>query len=704
MPPRPASRSSASIPRLPRSCAPPSVPSRVAPPRRAPRCAGSGARGGALRSRARRFRAPRPLRHAAPPHARQRARGRGALDRPRAAGLDRDLVPRRRRRRAAVARRLGALPRAHDVQGLGALRPGRGRSADADVWAAPTTRSPATTRPRTTSSSRPTAGSRRSTSRPIACAGCCSIPPRSITSVSVILEELAMYESDPWDALERRVQALLYGDHPYGRAVLGTTAELVATGADELRAFQREFYCPANAVLVIAGDVGEEALDAAERRFAELPSRSGPGAPAGVAGAARRSPSTRAPPRRAAAPGVVGGGAGVGRSAPRAAAPAHAAPDRGQVERPPSRAGGGGPALQLGGRRSRVLARARGAGASPPSSCPASSRSESRPSSFRVLATVLDGGLAAAELERARRTYEADWIFGHERIHQRALTLASALAHLDADFPERYLAAVLAAVARPRARRRSRGAALRLRRARLVAAGVRTRHDCAADRHAIATGVATPGVDRASRTVPARAPRRGTAGGRDAALALGRQPRRGRPRPRLGHRPHVVGGHRLARLARHRRSVRVARHGALVVRRPRGARRRARLPGARLAPSRSTGWRSWCSRPRFRSIAAPGNAGRASPSSRACATSPTPRRRGRSPSTSTRRTPPAGRFPAASRRSPASIPPRAADSTSTRSRAAASSPSPATSTRTRWRAVAGDGSIGSLGAGTTSPA
>ena len=37
----------------------------------------------------------------------------------------------------------------------------------------------------------------------------------------VILEELAMYESDPWDALERRVQALLYGDHPYGRAGAG---------------------------------------------------------------------------------------------------------------------------------------------------------------------------------------------------------------------------------------------------------------------------------------------------------------------------------------------------------------------------------------------------------------------------------------------------------------------------------------------------
>ena len=30
----------------------------------------------------------------------------------------------------------------------------------------------------------------------------------------VILEEIAMYESEPWDALESRVQKLLFGEHP----------------------------------------------------------------------------------------------------------------------------------------------------------------------------------------------------------------------------------------------------------------------------------------------------------------------------------------------------------------------------------------------------------------------------------------------------------------------------------------------------------
>ena len=72
-----------------------------------------------------------PLRRSAAPAARQRARGGGAHDRARAAGLDRALVPRRRRRRGALARRLRALPRAHDVQGVGRLRTGRGRQVDA---------------------------------------------------------------------------------------------------------------------------------------------------------------------------------------------------------------------------------------------------------------------------------------------------------------------------------------------------------------------------------------------------------------------------------------------------------------------------------------------------------------------------------------------------------------------------------------------
>src|SRR4029079_14238781 len=42
----------------------------------------------------------------------------------------------------------------------------------------------------------------------------------------VIVEEIAMYQDDPWDALEVAVHAGLYDGHPYGRPVLGTEASL----------------------------------------------------------------------------------------------------------------------------------------------------------------------------------------------------------------------------------------------------------------------------------------------------------------------------------------------------------------------------------------------------------------------------------------------------------------------------------------------
>ena len=72
---------------------------------------------------------------------------------------------------------------------------------------------------------------------------------------SVILEEIAMYRDDPWDALELDVLAALFPDHPYGRTVLGTEADLTRQGPAELAEFHRRYYRPDNALLVVAGDL-----------------------------------------------------------------------------------------------------------------------------------------------------------------------------------------------------------------------------------------------------------------------------------------------------------------------------------------------------------------------------------------------------------------------------------------------------------------
>ena len=47
------------------------------------------------------------------------------------------------------------------------------------------------------------------------------VPEEVEAERAVILEEIAMYQAEPWDGLERAVQERLHRAHPYGRPVLG---------------------------------------------------------------------------------------------------------------------------------------------------------------------------------------------------------------------------------------------------------------------------------------------------------------------------------------------------------------------------------------------------------------------------------------------------------------------------------------------------
>jgi zinc protease len=89
---------------------------------------------------------------------------------------------------------------------------------------------------------------------------------------AVVLDELAMGEDDPWRVLTRRAQAALFPRHPYRWPVIGYEETVANLTADDMRRHYERFYCPANATLVIAGDVSPRAaLKAVRRHFGDLP-------------------------------------------------------------------------------------------------------------------------------------------------------------------------------------------------------------------------------------------------------------------------------------------------------------------------------------------------------------------------------------------------------------------------------------------------
>jgi zinc protease len=259
-----------------------------------------------------------------------------------------------------------------------------------------------------------------------------TLDPEQVASErQVILEEIAMYESEPWDALEMAVHERLFGPHAYGRQVLGTREELQATGSEALRDFHGRFYRPDNAVLVVAGDIGEDALEAVERAMGSLP-----------AGAEPRRGFTPATVLPSSIERLERRKGEVARMLLALPAPPGAHPDH--------------PALRLaatvlgGGRTSRL----QHALVEDEQLCVwvTADLSEGMDASMIMVAAEVVPGIEPArvearvlellaelrakppgeeELARCRRIAAADWVFGHEKVHQQALSVGLALALFD---------------------------------------------------------------------------------------------------------------------------------------------------------------------------------------------------------------------------------------------------------------------------------
>lgn len=92
---------------------------------------------------------------------------------------------------------------------------------------------------------------------------------------TVIISELQGGENDPEQLLDSEVTATAFRAHPYRHPTIGWLPDLQAITREDLYAHYRRYYVPANATLVIVGDVEtDDVLRRAERHFGGI--RPGP--------------------------------------------------------------------------------------------------------------------------------------------------------------------------------------------------------------------------------------------------------------------------------------------------------------------------------------------------------------------------------------------------------------------------------------------
>jgi zinc protease len=89
----------------------------------------------------------------------------------------------------------------------------------------------------------------------------------------VLNERRQNYENRPYGLAPMAMLAALFPpDHPYHWTTIGEVADLESTRLDEVHAFFRRYYHPANASIALAGDFDpDEALALVDRYFGEIP-------------------------------------------------------------------------------------------------------------------------------------------------------------------------------------------------------------------------------------------------------------------------------------------------------------------------------------------------------------------------------------------------------------------------------------------------
>jgi zinc protease len=96
--------------------------------------------------------------------------------------------------------------------------------------------------------------------------------------LAVVKEERRQrVEESPQARMFEAFNAAAYQTHPYRRPIIGWPSDLDAMTPDDARAFYRRWYVPANAAVVVAGDVDVNTVRTlAEKHYGSLPARAVP--------------------------------------------------------------------------------------------------------------------------------------------------------------------------------------------------------------------------------------------------------------------------------------------------------------------------------------------------------------------------------------------------------------------------------------------
>ncbi len=96
---------------------------------------------------------------------------------------------------------------------------------------------------------------------------CLFDPEEFAAEKSVVLEELAMGQDDPWRSLFEATESLAYRVHPYHNPIIGWREDLERLAPQGMRSYYQRHYGPNRSFLVVAGDID---LDATSRRIESL--------------------------------------------------------------------------------------------------------------------------------------------------------------------------------------------------------------------------------------------------------------------------------------------------------------------------------------------------------------------------------------------------------------------------------------------------